>query len=128
MAPDPRAAFDRFVAALEAHLDAVIRERTDDSPAVIAATSTLIDAFETYDEALYDRYGVDTPFVVYDDSDEDDDEEEFDEDLSSDDEDDDEDEDDGDDGDDGGDEDEDDDDDEDEDEDEDLEIVDTKRR
>ncbi len=89
MAPDPRAAFDRFVAALEAHLDAVIRERTDDSPAVIAAVGTLIDAFETYDEALYDRYSVDTPFVVYDDSDEDedDDEEEFDEDLSAEDED-----------------------------------------
>jgi hypothetical protein len=87
MAPDPRAAFDRFVAALEAHLDAVIRERTDDSPAVIAAVGTLIDAFETYDEALYDRYGVDTPFVVYDDSDEDEDEDEYDEDLSAEDED-----------------------------------------
>jgi hypothetical protein len=91
MAPDPRAAFDRFVAALEAHLDAVIRERTDDSPAVIAAVGTLIDAFETYDEALYDRYGVDTPFVVYDDSDEDEDEDEYDEDLSAEDEDEDED-------------------------------------
>ncbi len=87
MAPDPRAAFDRFVAALEAHLDTVIRERTDDSPAVIAAIGTLIDAFETYDEALYDRYGVDTPFVVYDDSDEEEDEEEFDEEFSADDED-----------------------------------------
>lgn len=74
MAPDPRAAFDRFVAALEAHLEAVVRDRSEDSPAVISAASTLIDAFETYDEALYDRYGVDTPFVVYDDSDEDDEE------------------------------------------------------
>lgn len=71
MATDPRAAFDRFVAALEAHLDAVARDRTDDSPAVVAAASTLIDAFETYDEAIYDTYGVDTPFVVYDDSEED---------------------------------------------------------
>ena len=71
MATDPRAAFDRFVAALEAHLDAVTHDRTDDSAAVVAATSTLIDAFETYDEAIYDTYGVDTPFVVYDDSEED---------------------------------------------------------
>lgn len=86
MAPDPRAAFDRFVAALEAHLEAVARDRTDDSPAVIAAASTLIDAFETYDEAIYDRYGVDTPFVVYDDSDEydDDDEDEESEDVEGD--------------------------------------------
>ena len=86
MAPDPRAAFDRFVAALEAHLEAVARDRTDDSPAVIAAASTLIDAFETYDEAIYDRYGVDTPFVVYDDSDEyeDDDEDEESDDLEGD--------------------------------------------
>ena len=88
MAPDPRAAFDRFVAALDAHLEAVARDRTDDSPAVIAAASTLIDAFETYDEALYERFGVDTPFVVYDDSDEyeDDDEDEESEDLEGDDE------------------------------------------
>lgn len=71
MATDPRAAFDRFVAALEAHLAAVTRERSDDSPAVIAATTTLIDAFETYDEAIYDSYGVDTPFLVYDDVEED---------------------------------------------------------
>lgn len=76
MATDPRAAFDRFVAALEAHLAAVARDRSDDSPAVIVAARTLIDAFETYDEAIYDAYGVDTPFVVYDDSEEDEDVEE----------------------------------------------------
>lgn len=71
MATDPRAALERFVAALEAHLEAVARERSDDSPAVIAAAGTLIDAFETYDEAIYDAYDVDTPFVVYDDSEDD---------------------------------------------------------
>jgi len=83
MATDPRAAFDRLVAALEAHLGAVARDRTDDTPAVVAATSTLIDAFETYDEAIYDAYGVDTPFVVYDDTE--DDEEIEEEDFSDDD-------------------------------------------
>jgi hypothetical protein len=87
MAPDPRAAFDRFVAALEAHFEAVVRDRSEDSPAVIAAASTLIDAFETYDESIYDRYGVDTPFVVYDDSeeyeDDDEDEETEDEDVDT---------------------------------------------
>ena len=77
MAPDARAALDRLVAALEAHFGAVARDRSEDSPAVIAAAETLIDAFETYDEMLYSRYRVDTPFVVYDDSDEEDDLEEF---------------------------------------------------
>ena len=38
MATDPRAAFDRLVAALEAHLGAVARDRTDDTPAVVTAT------------------------------------------------------------------------------------------
>jgi len=83
MATDPRAAFDRFVAALEAHLAAVTRDRTDDSAAVVAATSTLIDAFETYDEAIYDTYGVDTPFVVYDDSEEFEEEDYTDDDLET---------------------------------------------
>ncbi|TDE90358.1 DNA primase [Occultella glacieicola] len=76
MATEPRAALDRLTAAFEAHLDAVASAGDDNSPAVIAATNTLADAFETYDEALYDAHGVDTPFVVYDG--EDDEDEDFD--------------------------------------------------
>lgn len=71
MATDPRAALDRLIAAFEAHLDAVTSAQDEDAPAVISATNTLADAFETYDEALYESYGVDTPFVVYDGEDED---------------------------------------------------------
>ena len=75
MSTDPRAALDRLFAAFAAHLDAVASARDEEAPAVIAAADTLMDAFDTYDEALYDTYEVDTPFVVYDgdDDDEDDD-------------------------------------------------------
>lgn len=76
MADDPRAALDRMVAALEAHLGACQRRRGDDDPAVESSFRALADAFEHYDEALYSAYDEVTPFVL----DEDDDEEEDDED------------------------------------------------
>ena len=81
MTSDPRAALDRLVAALEAHLQAASRRTGEADPSVVAAYQTLADAFETYDEALYAAYDEVTPFVLYedaedadDDSDEDDDE------------------------------------------------------
>jgi hypothetical protein len=76
MTTDPRAALDRLVAALEAHLNAASRRHGEADPAVVAAYQTLADAFETYDEALYTAYDEVTPFVLYDDAedaDEDDD-------------------------------------------------------
>jgi TATA-binding protein-associated factor Taf7 len=84
---DPRAALDRLVAALEAHLQAAGRRHGEADPNVVAAYQTLADAFETYDEALYTAYDEVTPFVLYDDAedgadedDEDDDEDDIDED------------------------------------------------
>ena len=75
MANDPRAALDRLIAAFEAHYDAVSAARDSDAPAVVAAANTLMDAFDTYDDALFTGFGVDTPFDIYtDDDDEDDDE------------------------------------------------------
>jgi hypothetical protein len=79
MTTDPRAALDRLVAALEAHLQAAGRRKGEADPAVVAAYQTLADAFETYDEALYSAYDEVTPFVLYDDS-EDDNEDDGDED------------------------------------------------
>lgn len=73
MATDPRAALDRLIAALEAHLGAAERRRGDDDPAVEAAYAQLADAFEVYDEALYTAHDEVTPFELPDD-DEDDDE------------------------------------------------------
>ena len=101
MTSDPRAALDRLVAALEAHLQAASRRTGEADPAVVSAYQTLADAFETYDEALYAAYDEVTPFVLYedaedseDDLDDDDDEDEEDEDDDDEDEDEDEDEDD----------------------------------
>lgn len=74
MATDPRAALDRLFAAFEEHLDAVESLQDDEAPVVLATADSLAEAFESYDEALYEEYGVDTPLVVYDGDDEEDDE------------------------------------------------------
>ena len=68
MTTDPRAALDRLMAALEAHLQAAGRRQGEADPAVVAAYQTLADAFETYDESLYTAYDEVTPFVLYDDA------------------------------------------------------------
>jgi hypothetical protein len=83
MMVEPRAALDRLTAALEAHLSAAASGRGEEDPGFQAAYKTLIDAFETYDEALYETYGVDTPFMVFDDDDDEEipEEDDFDEDL-----------------------------------------------
>ncbi|WP_448071899.1 DNA primase [Georgenia yuyongxinii] len=73
MATDPRAALDRLIAAFEAHYDAVAAAQDSDAPAVVAAANTLMDAFDTYDDALFTGFGVDTPFDIYSDEDEDED-------------------------------------------------------
>jgi len=84
MTTAPRDALDRFVAALEAHFEAVTRRVGEADPAVTAAYQTLADAFETYDDALYDTFDEVTPFVLVEDSDEDDDLDEDDDELDDD--------------------------------------------
>jgi hypothetical protein len=66
MSTDPRAALDRLIAALEAHLQAASRRSGEVDPAVVEAYQTLADAFETYDDALYAAYDEVTPLVLYD--------------------------------------------------------------
>jgi len=86
MTTAPRDALDRLVAALEAHFEAVTRRTGEADPAVNAAYQTLADAFETYDDALYDTYDEVTPFVLVDDTDDEEDEDlEDDDDLDEDD-------------------------------------------
>ena len=80
MSDDPRAALDRMVAALEAHLLAVQQRRGEQDPAVEHAYAVLSDAYETYDEALFDAYGETTPFELYDDDDDDSDDDDDDDD------------------------------------------------
>lgn len=91
MSADPRAALTSLVSAFERHLEACSGRRGEDDPTVAAAYDDLLDAFETYDNALYEGFGEMTPLDVYtgDDADEDDDEDEDDEDLDEDDDDDD---------------------------------------
>jgi hypothetical protein len=85
MTSEPRAALDRLIAALEAHLATASRRQGERDPDVLAAYTTLADAFEAYDEALYDAFDEVTPFVLYDeaeDESDDDDEDLDDEDLA----------------------------------------------
>ena len=74
MSIDPRVALQSLTAALEEHLAAVSARRGDGDPAVEAAFFAVADAFEVYDDSLYDAYGEVTPLqVIEDDSDEDED-------------------------------------------------------
>jgi hypothetical protein len=66
MTADPRAALDRFVAALESHYHAVSTRRGDDDPAVDDAYEVLADAFEVYEDALAQVYAEVTPFYLDD--------------------------------------------------------------
>lgn len=80
MTVDPRAALDRFIAALEAHYSAVVTRRGDDDPKVDDAFDILDDAFEVYDESLAVTHGELLPFSNIEDDDddyEDDEDEEF---------------------------------------------------
>lgn len=70
MTTEPRAALDRLIAALEAHLQAASHRRGETDPAVVAAFDTLADAFSAYDEALFTAFDETTPFVLYDEDDE----------------------------------------------------------
>lgn len=84
MSTDPRAALDRLVAAFESHLEAARSSRDPDAATVVDSAGTLADAFDTYDDALFTAYGVDTPFDVYDEDDDFDEDEDEDEDFEGD--------------------------------------------
>ena len=72
MTVDPRAALDRFVAALEAHHLAVGARRGEQDPAVDDAYDILADAFDVYAESLGRAYNEALPFDITDDEDDDD--------------------------------------------------------
>ena len=73
MNTDPRSALAALIAALERHYEAAAASRGDDDPALEAATEQLTSAFDTYDDALFEAYDIDTPLIVFDGDDEDDD-------------------------------------------------------
>lgn len=73
MSVDPRAALDRFIAALESHYHAISVRRGDSDPAVDDAYYVLGDAFDVYEDALNETYGEAVPFELVDDDDDDED-------------------------------------------------------
>lgn len=66
MSIDPRAALTALTTALEEHLAAAAARRGEDDPAVEATFLNIADAFEAYEEALFDAYDEVTPLVIYD--------------------------------------------------------------
>ncbi|MEO5780318.1 MULTISPECIES: hypothetical protein [Arthrobacter] len=81
MSIDPRVALESLTAALEEHLTAAASRRGEGDPAVEAAFFAVADAFEVYDDSLYEAYDEVTPLQVIDDEDADDDDIDDDEDL-----------------------------------------------
>ena len=65
MTVDPRAALEQLIAALERHLEAANASRDPDHPMVMAAAQDLAEAFDDYDEALYEATEVATPLAIY---------------------------------------------------------------
>lgn len=68
MSIDPRAALSALTSALEEHLVAASARRGEDDPVVEATFLGIIDAFEAYEEALFDAFDEVTPLVIYGDN------------------------------------------------------------
>ena len=71
MSIDPHVALQSLMAALEEHLTAASQRRGDKDPMVETAYLAVADAFEVYEEVLYDAYGEVTPLEIYEDDDDD---------------------------------------------------------
>jgi hypothetical protein len=67
MSIDPRVALQSLTTALEEHLIAASDRRGDGDPAVEAAFFAVADAFEVYEDALYEAYNEVTPLQIFDD-------------------------------------------------------------
>lgn len=72
MSIDPRVALSSLTSALEEHLSASSNRRGDGDPAVEAAFFAVADAFEVYEDAIYEAYNEVTPLQIFDDEDDDD--------------------------------------------------------
>lgn len=64
MSADPRAALAQFVNALERHLELTATGHGGDDPRMDEVTDALADAFDAYDEALYENFRTSTPFFL----------------------------------------------------------------
>ena len=79
MSIDPRVALKSLTSALEEHLIAASNRRGDGDPAVEAAFFAVADAFEVYDDALFEAYSEVTPLQVFDDEEDDEEDQDVDE-------------------------------------------------
>ncbi|GAA1338879.1 hypothetical protein [Arthrobacter roseus] len=73
MSIDPSVALQSLISAFEEHLAAAASRRGPNDPSVEAAYVAIADAFEDYEEVLFDSYDEVTPLEIYDDDDDDDD-------------------------------------------------------
>lgn len=64
MSIDPNYALQVFIARLEHHLAVISQSRGNNDAAVDAAFGSLADAFEAYDDAIYDKYAELLPFTI----------------------------------------------------------------
>lgn len=73
MSTDPRIALESLTSTLQEHLAAATGKRGDSDPVLDVAYQSLADAFEDYEDALYEATGEVTPLDLFDDDDDDDD-------------------------------------------------------
>lgn len=79
MSNDPRAELALLTSALEEHLAAITNSRGEQDASIENAYVAIANAFERYEEALFETFEEVTPLEVFiEDDDDDDDEEEFD--------------------------------------------------
>jgi|UPI0008380AC9 hypothetical protein len=71
MSTDPRVALSILVGCLEEHLAAVATNRGADDAALSSAFLAVADAFEEYEDALYEAYEEFLPLSVVDEDDDD---------------------------------------------------------
>ncbi len=79
MSNESRAALAALTNALEEHLTAIVNRRGEHDPAIDNAYVAVANAFERYEETLFDDYEEVTPLEVFLDEEEEDFEDEFDE-------------------------------------------------
>ncbi|HCM94976.1 hypothetical protein [Glutamicibacter arilaitensis] len=64
MSTEPSFALQALIARLEQHLAIVSQSRGAGEASIDAAFGALADAFEDYEEALYDQYSELLPFTI----------------------------------------------------------------
>lgn len=66
MTEDPRGALERLISAFHEHFGVARAGEEADPEALAAAEEALRDAFFTYDDELFTRFGVELPFDLLD--------------------------------------------------------------